>query len=140
MALSNAEIVRNGIEAWNRGDADATLAGLQPDIEWTTNLIDAAETFHGHEGVRRFWATFWEAWERITIKIDQLLEVDDTVLVFGHFRALGRDSGIELESGFGQVYRLRDGEVVRFEAYPNPAAALEAAGLDPAAAMHRSGS
>jgi len=126
-------LVQRGIAAWNRGDDDASLVGLHREIEWTAGLIDADETFHGHEGVQRFWRIFREAWKDIQLDVGRYLEIENKVIVLGHFQAVGRDSGIPIEGTLAQVFEFRDGMVGRFQAHPSVADALADAGVDPAA-------
>ena len=52
----------------------------------------------------------------------------DSVLLFSVERFKGRD-GFELEAPFGSVFTLRDGKIVRWEAFWDRQKALEAAGL-----------
>jgi ketosteroid isomerase-like protein len=35
MAEGNVEIIRRAMEAWNRGDIEASLELADPEIEWT---------------------------------------------------------------------------------------------------------
>ena len=57
MSQENLEqIYRRGIDAVNRGDLEGFLASVHPDVEFTSLIAEAeGETFHGHDGVRRWW-------------------------------------------------------------------------------------
>jgi ketosteroid isomerase-like protein len=56
MSQENVEIVREAIEAFNRGDFEAALKRMHRDIEWQTlDAFPDAETYRGREEVREFW-------------------------------------------------------------------------------------
>ena len=131
MTERNVEIIRRAMEAWNRGDIEASLELADPEIEWTAigAMPDATETYHGHEGVREFFRTFMDAWEHVSLVAEEFIESGDVVVALGHFHAKGRNSGLEIDGPFGQVLTMRRGRVVRLRGYPDHAQALKAAGL-----------
>ena len=51
------------------------------------------------------------------------------MLLLGYLHSRGRSSGAEVRVPFGQLARFQDGQVIRLDAYPDHASALEAAGL-----------
>jgi uncharacterized protein len=131
MSEENVEIVRRGYEAWNRRDFNQILDLVDPEIEWTFAQglrpgVDAV--YHGHEGVRRFWETFIEPWEEITVEVEELRDSGDRVLAFVRFRAVARD-GLTLDAPYVHVLTFRESRILRFEAFDNRDDALEAAGL-----------
>jgi uncharacterized protein len=126
----NADVVREGMETWSRGELDRTIALIDPEIVWRpiTAWPGIQPEYRGHEGVRRFWSAFRDPWERITLEADEIRELGDrTVLTRSHFRAQGRASGVETEVRMYTVWTLDDGKLVRFESFTDEAAALEAA-------------
>jgi uncharacterized protein len=129
MSGQNLEIVRRGLDAWSRGDLDATLALMNPELEWrTTGLFPGvALVYHGHEGYARFWNDFRALWDDIEIVPERLLDHGESVVVFGRFEARGRE-GITVGREMGMVFTIRDGLAVRIEAYPSGQQALEALG------------
>ena len=60
MSEAHVELVRAVWEAWERGDTDAVLSFIDPDVEWLTaierGLGRAGNVFHGYEGMREFWS------------------------------------------------------------------------------------
>jgi ketosteroid isomerase-like protein len=134
---TNAEIVREGMDRWSRGDLDATLDLIDTDTVWRP--IQAwpgiQAEYRGHAGVRRFWNAFRDPWETITMKADELRELDDRrVLTRSHFRGRGRASGVTTEAVLYTVWTLEDGKLVRFESFTDEQAALRAAEVQEAAA------
>ena len=49
--MSNTDLLLAGYEAWNRGDCDAWLALLDPEIQIETSGVfpDLAPEYHGHK-------------------------------------------------------------------------------------------
>lgn len=70
-----------------------------------------------------------DPWERVSLVAEEFIESGNLVVALGHFRATGRNSGVEIEGPFGQVMTMRQGRVVRLRGYPDHAQALEAVGL-----------
>jgi ketosteroid isomerase-like protein len=71
-----------------------------------------------------------EVWEDFPGEDLEFRELPDgRVLLLGFIHSRGRASGAEVRVVFGQLAQFRDGQVVRLDAYPDHASALEAAGL-----------
>jgi ketosteroid isomerase-like protein len=62
-------LLREGIAAFNRGDEEAVLAVLDPDVEvFTPPELGNAGTFYGHEGYVAWIESWLEAWEEFRIE------------------------------------------------------------------------
>jgi ketosteroid isomerase-like protein len=69
----------------------------------------------------------WGTWR---IEIEEIIDADaDQVVAVIHQSGEGRASGAPVETRFGSVYRLVDGQVVDRRDYSTPQQALEAVGL-----------
>jgi ketosteroid isomerase-like protein len=130
MSRENVELARRGLEAWSSGDLDAALAFVDPEAEWRTSGLfpGVAPVYQGHEGFKRFWDDFRGLWEEIELVPERLLDHGDRVVVFGRFKARGRE-GITVEREFGAIFTVRGGLGVRIETYSSGEQALEAVGL-----------
>jgi ketosteroid isomerase-like protein len=130
MSRENVELVRRGLEAWNSGDLDAALALMDPEAESRTSgeFPGVARAYHGHDGFTRFWNDFRGVWDDIEAVPERLLDYGDRVVVFGRFKARGRE-GITVERELGVIFTIRGGLAVRMETYPNGEEALKAVGL-----------
>jgi ketosteroid isomerase-like protein len=130
MTERSFDLIMRGFDLWNRGDVDATLELIHPDVEWVTGdvIFDADPVYRGHEGLRRFWADFMGAFEAISVEPLDHRERGDEVVIKVRFRARGRD-GVTADLEVNQRYTLRDGKLARFEAYETWDEALAAAGL-----------
>jgi ketosteroid isomerase-like protein len=125
---SQAEIARQGVEAYNRGDVEALIELSDPEITMVPvrALLEGGE-YRGHEGVRRFLADMEEDWERREILVDEVRDLDDGVLVLGTFTAVGR-SGNEVSQPIAWHSRFREGKLLRMVAYTDQETALRRLG------------
>ena len=135
MSQENIERIRRGYEAFNRGDLAGAAEGFDPNIEWRIpfQLPDSPpdETYHGRQGVIRFWETWRAAFDDFRVELEEIIDAGDQVVVFAGVRGRGAGSGADVKSpSFPQVWTLGDdGRPVRVEMYPSRAEALEAVGL-----------
>ena len=129
MSQENVEIVRKGIEAYNRRDLDAVLEDGAPDFEF--DLSRAAGPVHGvldADEFRSWVIDMWETFEEHRFEAHEFIEVGDRVVVSVTAHATGRD-GIEATADTAGVYTLRDGAVARIAMFQTREQALKAAGL-----------
>ena len=130
MSQENAETVRRGIDAWNRGDRAEALSGYAPEVEWHTSGEFADEgVYHGHAGIEGLWAELEEDLEELSFSVSEIRAIGDKVFVTATISGRGKQSRASFEQPFWYVATFRDGLVVRVEAHVDPTQALEAAGL-----------
>jgi len=127
-----AEIVRQSFEAFNARAVDEAVSLFAEDCEllpFRAQLEGIA--YRGHEGVREFVSDMAEDWN--TFRIDPLEVYDrrDRVAVVGRVRALGRASGVEVDSIAGFLFELHQGRIRSLTSHSNPEQALEALGIRP---------
>jgi ketosteroid isomerase-like protein len=125
--VSNGEIVRSLYERWARGENPGEL--YDPDIEWS--MPHPGGQVKGRDEVVAFLRSFMGAWEEHVMEVEELRALDDgRVLVLFTERARGRLSGVETVVHPAGIWTLREGKIVRFEAFGDRAEALRLAGLD----------
>ena len=121
MSQENVEAVRQGFEAFNRRDVDALVAVSHPECEWVPFRAQLeGETYHGHDGVRRFVADMDGDWERFEIHPQELEDLGERVLVIGRVEALGLGSGVAVENLGGFIFDMADGRIYRLVSYSDP--------------------
>ena len=123
---------REGMEAYSRGDYDTALEGFHPDIEWRVEpeLVADAAVYRGHDGVRRFWETWAEAIEGMSLQVEEVRALESgRVLAVTRATGKGAGSGVPVASrSFGQVAQYRDGQVVQVRLFGDVKRALAAVG------------
>jgi ketosteroid isomerase-like protein len=129
------ERVRTGAQAFERGDLQAVLENLDPEVEFTITAGMAGEgrTYRGRAGARAAIRQMIGGLDGYNAHVDRLLEADDGRVVLlavhgGYDRGLGR----QVELSPGVVISARDGRAVQVEIFEEWVEALESAGLDPA--------
>jgi ketosteroid isomerase-like protein len=139
VSADNVEVVRRVYEAVARRDTAAVLALYDPDVEWDASrgtplgeLTGGSDVYRGHEGLRRWFREWYEAWESLEDRCDELIDAHDQVVSVSTIRAKGRASGLVVEfSARFAVWTIRHGRVARVVWFPSRQEALQAAGLNP---------
>ncbi|HMJ94731.1 MAG TPA: nuclear transport factor 2 family protein [Thermoleophilaceae bacterium] len=131
MSQTNVEIVRSTYAALVEQGVEGMLAFIDPEFEGTTPpaLASEPDTYRGHEGVRRYFASFGDAMEGVYGEALEFTSAGDKVLVDTKLHARGRATGIDTEQRAFVVWTLREGLVTRVETFAEQGQALEAAGL-----------
>ena len=104
---------------------------LDPEViyEDTTLPDHAGETYRGHEGVIRATERWAEPYEELTGELERIVGTGDCLVSIHRFRARAQHTGIEFDEPLAYLWRFRDGKVIYFRSFRDPAKALEAAGL-----------
>jgi ketosteroid isomerase-like protein len=89
MSQENVEVVREGVAAMNRRDADAFLACLHPEVVWEESgdvLPGLRGIYRGRAEVREwFEEAFLELWESFHIEVEEITEVTKKAPLSGAF-------------------------------------------------------
>jgi ketosteroid isomerase-like protein len=127
MSSEDVEFVRRGFEALSEGGVEALLPFIHPEFEVTTPPQFAAEpdTYRGHEGVRRYFDSFYDAMDEVRFEPSDFRDAQGRVIVPTKLIARGRTTGIETQQDVVLVWALRDGLAIRVEVYATVEAALE---------------
>jgi ketosteroid isomerase-like protein len=132
MSQENVELVRRFERSWAERDLGAALECLHDEVEfdWSDSMSPLVGTYTGHDGFTRFWTAMLDAWEEFVPEIVEVLESrTERVVTFDRVRARGRESGIEMESHGGMVWKMRDGRISRVKMFQDKAEALDSVGL-----------
>jgi ketosteroid isomerase-like protein len=130
MSRENVEVVRAVYEEWEKGNLAAGLDLYDPDVllmpgsQWTET-----GRYLGRDGIREFMRAYLEAWTDLSYAAEELIEADNSVVVAIYQRAVGKGSGATTEWRGFHVWTFRGRSVIRLEAFPTRAEALEAVGL-----------
>jgi ketosteroid isomerase-like protein len=130
MSEENVDIIRRALEAFSRRDLDAALRDTHPDVEvdWSRSQGLEAGVYRGREGARRFWSTFFEAFDRVVVVPEEFIEHADHVIVSVRTQLWGRD-GIEVTARNVAAVTLRDGLILEWRLFRTRDEALKALGL-----------
>jgi ketosteroid isomerase-like protein len=131
MSEENVEIVRKAIDAFVGGDLDAAVRDNDSDVEVDFSRSHGIEAgvYHGTEDVRAFWSNFFDAFDRISVAVDEFIDCGDHVVVPNRTRFCGRE-GIEVEAQSVFVVTLRKKRIAEWRLFQTRADALKAVGLE----------
>jgi len=133
VSRENVEIVRRIYDAAAQRDAATPFAYYAEDIVWDFSNSRRAtlmhSVYHGHEGVRQSWRDGLSAFGEIDFEVKELIDAGDQVLAVIRERAVGRASGVPVETTHLAVLTLSGGKVIQVQMFDDPQQAREAAGL-----------
>jgi ketosteroid isomerase-like protein len=129
MSQENVQMARKVLDAFGRRDAALLVAMSDPEVEWHSFFALAeGGVYRGHDGARRYMRDLDDAWEIGRAEVDGGLGAGDVAVLVGRIHYRGRGSGVESASPAGWMFKFRDGKVLCFRAFREPAQALEAVG------------
>ena len=125
---SNVELIERLFDAFRAGDRAALHRLLAPDVVWVQSAgFPGGATHVGPDavidGVFARLARDWDGW---TAAVRELLDAGGVVVVLGEYRGTYRLTGRSAVASFAHVYRIRDGQVRRFEQYTDTHLLVEA--------------
>ena len=112
------ELVRRLYQMFRERQGDAAFEFIADDVEWDATEVPMpglAGMYHGHEGVRKFWRMWLDAWEELDWEDVEPQELGDgRVRTHVVQRNKGRDSGIWIDQPlYDQLWTIEDGKVTR---------------------------
>ena len=121
-------------EALNRQEFATVMELMHPEIEWRPALGPGGaegRVYHGRDEYERWLRTeLREVWDEFRGENLDVRELPgDRILLLGELVVKGKASGLEMRTPFGQIAYLRDGLVIRLDAFADHQSALAAAGV-----------
>jgi ketosteroid isomerase-like protein len=135
MSQENVDVVRRVYDALARGEFGSTLDVYDPYVVFVQRDerhiygLEVEGVYWGLDGLRDYMRKFLELWRDVTFAADEIIEAGDSVVAGIVMRMVGRESGVPVEGPYFHVWTFRGGSVIRLEALPTRAEALEAVGL-----------
>jgi ketosteroid isomerase-like protein len=129
--------VQRSYEIVNRRDFDLALAGQHPEvlIRWSGDPAAGiapdlvGREFRGHEGFRRAWNAWLEAFDDLQVEPNEVTDLGDRLLIGIRSAGRGTASGALVEQRGFTLYTFRDGLVASQEFFLDREQAERAAGL-----------
>jgi hypothetical protein len=123
--------LRGAYAAFNRGDMDAAVESLDPDIEWSEPTeFPGGGVYHGRDGAKRYLSQSREAWAEVISEPEEFIPAGDRIVVFVHARVRAKDSEEWQEVRLADVYTFRDSKAIQMRAFTDRQKALRWAGAD----------
>jgi ketosteroid isomerase-like protein len=132
MSEETVELAREGFKLWQRGDAEAFLSLIDPQVEWDLSAypVPGVEPRgSGVDGLVRMFAAYLSGWNEYRLEAKEFIDAGDTVIAMLHETVRVGDSSDTLQRDVPYVWTFRDGRLCRFRVFQSKQEALEAAGL-----------
>jgi ketosteroid isomerase-like protein len=125
---SNIEVVQRLFDRFAEGGVAPALEELSEDlvIEIPPDMSAEPDTYHGHDGARRYFAGFDGMIEEIRYEALELIPVGEAVLAHVRLSGRGVTSGLDVSLEPYVMHELADGKIVRIRPYPDLEAAQRA--------------
>ena len=125
MSQENVEVVRRNYDHLSK--TRQPLADVcDEQIEFSFAWMEG----RGLDGLQQATAQWTSTFEEWHIEARELIEVGpDQVIAIVRDRARAKGSNAEIDNEFAHLWTLRDGLIIRFDAFTERAQPLEAAGL-----------
>ena len=129
MSRENVEFLRAVYAEWGRGNFSAGVDRYDPEAVLVQGEgFPEAGTYQGLEGFADYMHTFLDAWEKVTIEAEELIDAGDSVVAAVLQVGVGKGSGASTDFRYFQVWTFREGKVIRLEVIRNRDSAFAAAG------------
>ena len=130
MSQENVELMREFVEAWERGDVETMEALFQgrigPNFEFHPLYLDRA--YKGAE-VRQMWADITGTWEDYRSEVEEILDLGEHVLTVARITGRGASGGVPIDQRIFILSRFQGETAVWAKSFASKGEALEAAGL-----------
>jgi ketosteroid isomerase-like protein len=127
MSQENVELVRRAFQ-----NVEAFWTLLDEYVVWDLReapLLDLDSVYVGRDAVIKASSHYWGTWDDYRLDVEELRDAESSVVVVFRERGRGKASGAPFEQRLAQVWTFHRGRIIRWELFPDRAAALEAAGL-----------
>jgi ketosteroid isomerase-like protein len=115
------------VEAFNRGDIDACVDMLHPEIEWySSNRYSDSETHIGQNDVKLYLESLYGHLDEARMEPEDGFQIGDHVMLINRLRGKGTLAGHEVLERYNWVALIDGDKFRRVITYPTPAEARRA--------------
>jgi ketosteroid isomerase-like protein len=117
--MGPGEIIRSSYDAFNRRDVDALREHIHPEfrVDLANSMGFDRGAHHGEAGLRRFFESYWDSFEEITIEVEELHGDGAAVVAIIRARGRGKGSGAEVDASGPHLWTFRDGMAASLALY-----------------------
>jgi ketosteroid isomerase-like protein len=127
---SNLAVVQRLFDQYAEGGVEAILDGADENIviEIPSDLSAEPDTYHGHDGVRRYFAGFQGMLDDVRYEAIELTPIGDAVLAHSRMSGRGVSSGLDVDLEVYVIHELAGGKITRIRPYGDRESAESALG------------
>ena len=118
--MATVDIVKRSYVAFARGDLDAVMADMHPEIEWhQAQGLPHGGLYRGLDEVRTniFDPLGQEWWEGFTADPDEFIDAGEQVVVVGRYRGVSKETRKQLDVPFVHIWSMSGDKAIRFRQY-----------------------
>ena len=124
--MSNLQTVKDAYEAFERGDIEAVLAVLDPQIEWreaenNPYRPDGSPWIGGGAITENLFVKLGSEWDGFTVSPIAFYDAGDTVVVEARYTGTFGSTGKPIHAQACHVWKLRNGKAASFQQYVDTA-------------------
>ena len=124
--MGNVEQISEMYGAFARGDLDAILGAMDPNIEWREAEGNPYEptgnAWIGPDAiVQNLFVKLATEWDGFSVNPKEFHDAGDTVVVEARYTGTHKQTGKNLDAQVCHVFRLRDGKVTSFQQFVDTA-------------------
>ena len=124
--------LRAAYAAFNRGDIDAAVGLLDPQVEWTEpSEFPGGGTYHGLDGVKRYLTQSREGAAEVISEPEQFIPAGNRIVVLVHARVLLKGASTWQDVKLADVYTFENVRVIEMHAFADRRDALRWVGISP---------
>jgi len=129
MSQENVGLHYRAIDAVNRRDLQAFLALMDAHVEAVSRIVAVEGGLYGHDGVRRWWNSWFEVWPDYEIEVVAMRDARDATIATISAAAQSVGSELPFEDNAWLAARWRDDKCIWWQVFRAEREALEAVGL-----------
>jgi ketosteroid isomerase-like protein len=126
--MTDEQTIYRAYEAWSRRDIEGLLEVVHPDAV-ARPILGAnigVSVYRGREGLREWFRDLHQEWEAFETRVTRIDEQGESAVLTIDVHARGRASGVVIEGELFHLVELRDGMIMRLEAFQEREAAMAA--------------
>ena len=127
MTQSDIDVVCGSHDAFRRRDLGGFVEYMDPEIEFTSLVLEVEGTYRGHDGIRSWWNDILEVFPDWQPEVEDARQVGERVLLKVRAEGAGTGSGIDVDRAIWQVAEVRDGRITAWRFFRTEDEALAAA-------------
>jgi ketosteroid isomerase-like protein len=117
--------LRAAYTAFNRGNIEAAVAPLDPQIEWSEPAeFPGGGAYHGREAVKGYLTQSRAAWADVISEPERFITSGNRVVVFVHAWVRPTDGTKWRDTRLADVYTIQNGKAVQMRAFADRQEAL----------------
>ena len=124
--MSGADFLADLYDAFGRGDVEAVLSGMDPEVHWHeaegNPYMPSGEPWVGPEAVlSNLFMRLATEWDGFTVTPHTFHDAGDVVTVEVRYGGTFKATGKPIDAQACHVWRLQDGKVTRFQQFVDTA-------------------